>query len=122
MRKITSILLLAWLALAGIMNAQSLPFTPATISNGKFNPGTQYYYITISEDNPSKYLYIDGNDVKMTTTKGQADQFAITGNTNVEKIEEGALFGEAGNWERLKNIIVENGNKNYCRLILYILY
>ena len=82
MRKITSILLLAWLALAGIMNAQSLPFTPATISNGKFNPGTQYYYITISEDNPSKYLYIDGNDVKMTTTKGQADQFAITGNTN----------------------------------------
>ena len=81
MRKITSILLLAWLALAGIMNAQSLPFTPATISNGKFNPGTQYYYITISEDNPSKYLYIDGNDVKMTTTKGNADQFAITGNT-----------------------------------------
>ena len=24
---------------------------------------------------------------------------------SVEKIEEGALFGEAGNWERLKNII-----------------
>lgn len=32
---------------------------------------------------------------------------------SVEKIEEGALFGEAGNWERLKNIIVEQGNKNY---------
>ena len=32
---------------------------------------------------------------------------------SVEKIEEGALFGEAGNWERLKNIIVEEGNKNY---------
>ena len=79
MRKITSILLLAWLALAGIMNAQSLPFTPATISDGMFNPGTQYYYIKIS--NQSKYFYIDGNDVKLTTTKGNADQFAITGNT-----------------------------------------
>ena len=81
MRKITSILLLAWLALAGIMNAQSLPFTPATISDGKFNPGTQYYYITISDKTPSKYLYIDGNDVKFTTTKNDANQFAITGNT-----------------------------------------
>lgn len=79
MRKITSILLLAWLALAGIMNAQSLPFTPATISDGMFNPGTQYYYIKIS--NQSKYFYIDGNDVKLTTTKGNADQFSITGNT-----------------------------------------
>ena len=79
MRKITSILLLAWLALAGIMNAQSLPFTPATISDGMFNPGTQYYYIKISDQ--SKYFYIDGNDVKLTTTKGNADQFAITGNT-----------------------------------------
>lgn len=79
MRKITSILLLAWLALAGIMNAQSLPFTPATISDGMFNPGTQYYYIKIS--NQSKYFYIDGNDVKLTTAKGNADQFAITGNT-----------------------------------------
>ena len=79
MRKITSILLLSWLALAGIMNAQSLPFTPATISDGMFNPGTQYYYIKIS--NQSKYFYIDGNDVKLTTTKGNADQFAITGNT-----------------------------------------
>lgn len=64
------------------MNAQSLPFTPATISDGKFNPGTQYYYIIIAERTPSKYLYIDGNDVKITTTKGNADQFAITGNTN----------------------------------------
>ena len=64
------------------MNAQSLPFTPATISDGKFNPGTQYYYIIISERTPSKYLYIDGNDVKITTTKGNANQFAITGNTN----------------------------------------
>ena len=82
MRKITSILLLAWLALAGIMNAQSLPFTPATISDGMFNPGTQYYYIIISTQTPSQYLYIDGNDVKMTTTKNDADQFAITGNTN----------------------------------------
>ncbi|MGM9695549.1 MAG: hypothetical protein ACI3X8_01570 [Alloprevotella sp.] len=81
MRKITSILLLAWLALAGIMNAQSLPFTPATISDGKFNQGTQYYYIIISEKTPSRYLYIDGDDVKWTTTKGNADQFAITGNT-----------------------------------------
>ena len=80
MRKITSILLLVWLALAGIMNAQSLPFTPATISDGMFNPGTQYYYIKISDQ--SKYFYIDGNDVKLTTTKGNADQFAITGNTN----------------------------------------
>lgn len=32
---------------------------------------------------------------------------------SVENIEEGALFGETGNWERLKNIIVEEGNKNY---------
>ena len=32
---------------------------------------------------------------------------------SVENIEEGALFGEVGNWERLKNIIVEDGNKNY---------
>ena len=32
---------------------------------------------------------------------------------SVEKIEEGALFGEVGNWESLKNIIVEQGNKNY---------
>lgn len=81
MRKITSILLLVWLALAGIMNAQSLPFTPATISDGKFNPGTQYYYIIISTQTPSKYLYIDGDDVKMTTTKEDAHQFAFTGST-----------------------------------------
>ena len=32
---------------------------------------------------------------------------------SVENIEEGALFGEVSNWERLKNIIVEDGNKNY---------
>lgn len=32
---------------------------------------------------------------------------------SVKKIEEGALFGEGGNWEKLKNIIVEEDNKNY---------
>lgn len=94
MRKITSILLLAWLALAGIMNAQSLPFTPATISDGMFNPGTQYYYIIISNQN--KYFYIDGDDVKLTTTKGQADQFAITGNTT-----DGFKIYKKGNTSKL---------------------
>ena len=33
--------------------------------------------------------------------------------SSVEEISEGALFGEVGNWESLKNIIVEQGNKNY---------
>lgn len=32
---------------------------------------------------------------------------------SVEKIEEGALFGETSNFENLKKIIVEEGNKNY---------
>ena len=32
---------------------------------------------------------------------------------SVVKIEEGALFVEVSNWERLKNIIVEDGNKKY---------
>lgn len=32
---------------------------------------------------------------------------------SVEKIEGGALFGETGNFENLKTIIVEEGNKNY---------
>ena len=32
---------------------------------------------------------------------------------SVEEICNGALFGEAGNWESLKTIIVEEGNKNY---------
>ena len=79
MRKITSLLLLAWLALAGVMSAQDLPFTPATISGGKFVSGTQYYYINLSTG--TRYLYIDGNDVKWTSTKSAADQFAITCNT-----------------------------------------
>jgi hypothetical protein len=33
--------------------------------------------------------------------------------SSVEEIAEGALFGESGNWENLKNIIVEEGNPNY---------
>jgi hypothetical protein len=33
--------------------------------------------------------------------------------SSVEEISEGALFGEAGNWENLNNIIVEEGNPNY---------
>ena len=33
--------------------------------------------------------------------------------SSVEEISEGALFGEAGDWENLKTIIVEEGNKNY---------
>lgn len=33
--------------------------------------------------------------------------------SSVEEIEEGALFGEAGGWENLKTIIVDEGNKNY---------
>ncbi|MBQ8196895.1 MAG: leucine-rich repeat protein [Clostridia bacterium] len=32
---------------------------------------------------------------------------------SVKKIHEGAFFGEGSNWENLKNIIVEEGNKNY---------
>ena len=32
---------------------------------------------------------------------------------SVDKIHEGALFGETSNWENLKNIIVEEGNCNY---------
>ena len=32
---------------------------------------------------------------------------------SVEKIEEGALFGEVANWDRLKEIVVEEGNENY---------
>ncbi|MDD5779612.1 MAG: hypothetical protein PUD40_00950 [Bacteroidales bacterium] len=58
------------------MNAQTLPFTPATISGGKFANGTQYYYVKIA--NAGYYLYVD-DDLKHTSDKAQASQFAFVG-------------------------------------------
>ena len=78
MRKFTllSLLLLAYLTIVGEVNAQTLPFTPATISGGKFANGTQYYYVKIA--NAGYYLYVD-DDLKHTSDKTQASQFAFVG-------------------------------------------
>lgn len=78
MRKFTllSLLLLAYLTIVGEVNAQTLPFTPATISGGKFAKGTQYYYVKIA--NAGYYLYVD-DDLKHTSDKTQASQFAFVG-------------------------------------------
>lgn len=78
MRKFTllSLLLLAYLTIVGEVNAQTLPFTPATISGGKFANGTQYYYVKIA--NAGYYLYVD-DDLKYTSDKTQASQFAFVG-------------------------------------------
>lgn len=78
MRKFTllSLLLLAYLTIVGEVNAQTLPFTPATISGGKFANGTQYYYVKIAD--AGYYLYVD-DDLKHTSDKTQASQFAFVG-------------------------------------------
>lgn len=78
MRKFTllSLLLLAYLTIVGEVNAQTLPFTPATISGGKFAKGTQYYYVKIAK--AGYYLYVD-DDLKHTSDKTQASQFAFVG-------------------------------------------
>lgn len=78
MRKFTllSLLLLAYLTIVGEVNAQTLPFTPATISGGKFANGTQYYYVKIAD--AGYYLYVD-DDLKHTSDKAQASQFAFVG-------------------------------------------
>ena len=92
------------------MSAQDLPFTPTTISGGKFVGGTQYYYINLSEG--TRYLYIDGDDVKWTATKSSADQFAITGNTT-----DGFKIYKKGDTSKL--IYLQNTTSNSVDNVYY---